>query len=859
MEHGGKQEIYHFGTERGSSSKGIYYAAHFSDVKHEVKPVSDGYRCVLIYNLCKIDLGSLPSSPCTFSSQITDLLANEWKLEPNALVFPLNHMYSDTGFLRENQLSGASSLKGFDALLASTLRLANEKFKGDDELSFYIGNAKKSTGIVSDFFTGPEMFEDDAGMEPIPYYSKPNSVDCKPKYLRERSLKYNNDFGRILMDDFLNFEGTPMAYPKCYKLNLDHCLVAHEFDSKRSWANGKTKRVENLENKGPGRKQIFYHMVIVVIKKSTELELLYQNGSLKHVTDFILEQQRSPQFKEFFVDKMKWLVKNWSEKESLVRAPEDTNEEFFFDTQCGFIWACIDSLFHNIARLKLFDLVEELVDKMIKSPRSCKVGYSEGQFFSCIARLPPEVERRVVLKMIAVQTPCPGEIACMMRKSDIDTWLNHIGLMAMRTSEKADFFRFCKAVGETMQADIAHISDSDAVIKMINKFKRSIPIIMLAFPCRLVTLKSVSATDFPWVHLIRELAASQVVGSISSLVDAALPGISINVDTQPEDVTEFIKLLRKTKPHFDTDGFAKEVVRRRSSSIDFVELIELLCEEGLGNIDDLFNSALPAFIDNVEKMSSYQIVKVLSVLKEVSSSSDISKLAVDVMERKAASNPKFLGTRDCIRFFKVIATEKIAEIDILVKTALPGIINNIDSMEYAEKVDLIKLLLEERMQPELKEFAVAVADEMDGKELGSILGACKNHLGDAYLNQKGLQPFIIARAMWLEGQLKNPLEFTWCMPEARYYGHPEIERFLRGPEETFYYHIYDSMKDIRPFVQAFNDRRGYQMFSAEATVDRQGSKPFVVITKNRGLYDEKIATRNKYSEELAIIRDDTSS
>ena len=856
MEHGGKQKVYDFGTWRRGSKK-IYYAAHFSDVQHEVERVFEGYRCVLVYNLCKNDSGIPVCSPSTFSSQVTELLINEWRSEPNALIFPLNHMYSYTGFLRGNRLSGASSLKGYDAFLAAALEQARENFQGDDELSFYIGNATKLSGIWGGYDADVRMFEGATVVEPIPYYSKPHSIKSMPKYLRETSPKYKNDFHHTPIEDLITFDGTQVKYPECYNFNFTDCLVAHELDSMNFWAHSKLKQLPFLGNEGPGIRQIFYHTVLVVVKKLTEKELLYQNGSFEHVTDFILKQKGQPQFKQYFVDRMKWLIENWSEKERLVRAPEDTFEDYWFDAECKIVWSCIDMIFQTIAELKLFDLVEELVDKMIKSRYGCKVGHSKGSFFSCIGKLPSEVERRVVLKMIAVETQHSGGIFCRIR-SDIDAWLNHLELMATRTSEKADFRLFCEAVAEVMKANIAYIEKSDSVIKAIKRYSRLLPIIAQAYPYRLVTLKSVLKACFRWVHFIREFAVAQVA-EISLLVDAALPGISKNVITQPDDVKEFIKLLYETKPQFDIGEFTKEVVGIRSSSGDCVQLIELLSKEGLGNTKDLCETALPDFIANVEKKFPSQIMGVLKMSSKIRSNSDVQQIAIDIFKRKAISNAMFLGSPECITLLQKMDEERVADIHSLVLFALPGIIKNVKSMQYKTKSDMITILLKEKMLPELKEFAVAVADNSDGKELESILIACKSHLGDAYLKQEGLQPIIIARAMWLEEQLKEPLlQFTWCMPEAHYLRDPEIEKFLRGPEETFYYHIYDSMKDIKIFIHLFNERRRYQ-FSAKAAVDRQGSKPRVVIKKTRGLHEEKIATRKKYSEELTQLRGDTGS
>jgi hypothetical protein len=121
---GGALEVEHNGsvtTYRGSK-KAISLVAFYSDCRHQVRPVRSGYRIVLTYNL------SLRGEPATDpgSSEdpaLVDELAHHLdghfsqSESPSRLVYLLDHEYTARGL-------SWSSLKGDDALSASTLRLA---------------------------------------------------------------------------------------------------------------------------------------------------------------------------------------------------------------------------------------------------------------------------------------------------------------------------------------------------------------------------------------------------------------------------------------------------------------------------------------------------------------------------------------------------------------------------------------------------------------------------------------------------------------------------------------------------------------------------------------------------------------
>lgn len=50
--YGNEEQTYDFGRSLGKSKYGVHFTAHFADIEHESKPITSGYRLILIYILC---------------------------------------------------------------------------------------------------------------------------------------------------------------------------------------------------------------------------------------------------------------------------------------------------------------------------------------------------------------------------------------------------------------------------------------------------------------------------------------------------------------------------------------------------------------------------------------------------------------------------------------------------------------------------------------------------------------------------------------------------------------------------------------------------------------------------------------
>lgn len=130
VEHQGEKIVY------GAAKKPLTFVAFYADCRHEVRPVKQGYRIVLTYNLTVTgDATAAGTDPATIDA-LAELLRRHfetprpslrtWEKDapprepPNRLVYLLDHQYTERGL-------GWDRLKGKDAVRAAALRAAAER------------------------------------------------------------------------------------------------------------------------------------------------------------------------------------------------------------------------------------------------------------------------------------------------------------------------------------------------------------------------------------------------------------------------------------------------------------------------------------------------------------------------------------------------------------------------------------------------------------------------------------------------------------------------------------------------------------------------------------------------------------
>ncbi len=124
IRHAGREAVTDLSSEEFSELK---FVAFYADCEHEVRPVTEGQRVCLVYNLIQLPGGKAqePLSAPLYSSEISaaDKMLKEafaMSAAPAKLAWLLEHQYSPAGL-------SFAGLKGEDAALAKVLRAAAER------------------------------------------------------------------------------------------------------------------------------------------------------------------------------------------------------------------------------------------------------------------------------------------------------------------------------------------------------------------------------------------------------------------------------------------------------------------------------------------------------------------------------------------------------------------------------------------------------------------------------------------------------------------------------------------------------------------------------------------------------------
>ena len=167
VRHGGQEEMIYFGGE--DKRYQIQYAAFYADCKHEVKPVTRGYRCCLVYNLALEDTRHQPMAPDNSVSvgQLNKLLKKHFKQKHSQkMAILLEHQYTKTGFSFAN-------LKNADRMKVEVLFQAAKSAECEAYLAMVtLWESGDAEGYYGDYYGGNE---DDCEMGEV--YDSSLSVD----------------------------------------------------------------------------------------------------------------------------------------------------------------------------------------------------------------------------------------------------------------------------------------------------------------------------------------------------------------------------------------------------------------------------------------------------------------------------------------------------------------------------------------------------------------------------------------------------------------------------------------------------------------------------------------------------------
>ena len=104
VSHAGQSQIVDFDGK--SSNYDLQYAAFYADCEHEIRPVTDGYRICLVYNLTLDGRRKQPGAPefsdsVESATQAVEAIFEENDLR-NMIVLPLLHQYTEAGLIPDD-------------------------------------------------------------------------------------------------------------------------------------------------------------------------------------------------------------------------------------------------------------------------------------------------------------------------------------------------------------------------------------------------------------------------------------------------------------------------------------------------------------------------------------------------------------------------------------------------------------------------------------------------------------------------------------------------------------------------------------------------------------------------------------
>ncbi|CAM6100716.1 unnamed protein product [Calypogeia fissa] len=133
-------------------------------------------------------------------------------------------------------------------------------------------------------------------------------------------------------------------------------------------------------------------------------------------------------------------------------------------------------------------------------------------------------------------------------------------------------------------------------------------------------------------------------------------------------------------------------------------------------------------------------------------------------------------------------------------------------------------------------------------ELAKQLINLRNMIGGRLVSSTLFQIYE-AHIAQLESRMPPEPVFTWSQPRARLPEYPDIERFLRGPTQTFMHTGFQRIAEARDFCENYckTTKANYSVIGSPGG---QGPKSFLEIRKTRRFYEADLENWRKKQEEL---------
>lgn len=145
--------MHDFGSSSGSAPYVVHFAAHFADLQHKVEEVTSGVRVAVVYSVCWVGLGPIPSvsEPDTQAPLVASILEQWDTTACEKLAYCLGHQYTELSIR-----SGAAVLKGTDRKQLNLLLNANSILSPDKKLNVYLALARRNAAFSSHDNYSPE-------------------------------------------------------------------------------------------------------------------------------------------------------------------------------------------------------------------------------------------------------------------------------------------------------------------------------------------------------------------------------------------------------------------------------------------------------------------------------------------------------------------------------------------------------------------------------------------------------------------------------------------------------------------------------------------------------------------------------
>jgi hypothetical protein len=299
-----------FGQSNGLSSYFCHYAVHYADSRHQVLPVTEGYRLALVYSVSwPIDrdqcIPTLKPVDENLAAPIAEALEYwlHWSNEP--LFFPMEHSYTEKSL----QFVGDHFLKGSDRDRFALLKKANEMLPLDKQFTFTLALAEvimlyyniqtfgSTSGEASRQPTWPLDAEVENQAETSQWYRDCDTDDCSLNI----SVLYEVDTGILHETQEKNIRICDI---------LDQIVNPYNWELSTSWGYPFFYEIEGyLGNEGECAKETYHRCILLAWPKASDFKMLPVFGS-----------------PEMIVDRAKLLsIKQKSEILSEARATKDKN------------------------------------------------------------------------------------------------------------------------------------------------------------------------------------------------------------------------------------------------------------------------------------------------------------------------------------------------------------------------------------------------------------------------------------------------------------------------------------------------------------------------------------------------------